>query len=230
MYLLPLLFSNLHLGLDAVDAPVGSLNPNLGSTSFVRPEDLTSRVLDRYYPTASFDRGVLDFYYRPWTDLLNDRHQHVVSSTNIDDDVFKLTLYVKEYNPEEVTVKVVDRWLVVEGKHEATQDDGNVLSRHSRQFVRKYLLPSRAEVDQIKTTFSSDGILIVTAPLKPNDERVIKIEQTGKPAVPPNSQKEAGESETVPAVERKSKDNEVVRDREEVTATQAQEAGPKPEK
>ncbi|XP_077260937.1 protein lethal(2)essential for life-like [Temnothorax americanus] len=223
MYLLPLLFSNLHLGLDAPVGGVGSLDPTLGRMSPVRLEDLT-----RIYPTASFDRGVLDFYYRPWADLLNNRHQHVLSSTNIDDTVFKITLDVKEYNPEEVTVKVVDRWVVVEGKHEATKDDGNAWSR---QFVRKYLLPSRAEVDKIKTTLSSNGLLTVTAPLKPKDERVIKIEQTGKPAVPPNSQKEAGESElseTVPAVERKLENNEVVR--EEVTATQAQEAGPKPEK
>ncbi|XP_024876193.1 protein lethal(2)essential for life-like [Temnothorax curvispinosus] len=215
MYLLPLLFSNLHLGLDA---PVGSLDPTLGRMSPVRPEDLT-----RIYPTASFDRGVLDFYYRPWAG-----HQDVLSSTMIGDKVFKITLDVKQYKPEEVNVKVVDRWVVVEAKHEATEDDGNVLSR---QFVRKYLLPSRAEVGQVSATISSDHLLIVTAPMKPQDERVIKIEQTGKPAVSPNSQKEAGESElseTVPAVERKSEDNKVVR--EEVTATQAQEAGPKPEK
>ncbi|XP_077261242.1 uncharacterized protein LOC143896933 [Temnothorax americanus] len=225
MYLLPLLFSNLHLGLDA---PVGSLNLNLGKPSFVRPEDLTSRVPDRYYPTASFDREVLDFF-RPWADfganllkaglkvLMNNRHRqqyhvldHVIRDTNhtyFDDNVFKITLPV---NPiYEVNVKVVYRSLVVEAFEPRTKD--NFFTR--RQFVRRYTLPSLAQVDQIKAT-KDDGFLIITVPLKPmpKDERVIKIEQTGKPVVPPNSQKEAGESETVPAgpaVEKKSEDNEV---------------------
>ncbi|XP_024889556.1 protein lethal(2)essential for life-like [Temnothorax curvispinosus] len=186
MYLLPLMLSNLHLGLDA---PVGSLNLNLGKPSFVRSKDFTSRVPDRYYPTASFEREVLDFV-RPWADLgadllkaglkvLNNRHQqqyhvpdHVIrdrNHTNIDDNVFKITLPMNRIH--EINVEVVDRSLVVEA-FEPTKDNGNVFTR---QFVRKYMLPSRAQVDQIKAT-KDDGFLIVTVPLKPKDERVIKIE------------------------------------------------------
>lgn len=225
MYLLPLLFSNLHLGLDA---PFDGLNPTVGRTSFVRPEDLVSRVLDRYYP-VSFDRGVLDFYYRPW---LKELKEHIIGTTTIDDDSFKITLNVQHYKPEEITVKVVDRSVIIKGKHEDKQDENNVVTR---QFVRQFLLPDRADVNQVQSTISTDGILVVTVALKPAEEKVIQIEQTGQASVSSNSQTDASEAAGASgaaagasgaAVEKNAENNEV----EEVTATQAQEAGPKPEK
>ncbi|XP_077261202.1 alpha-crystallin A chain-like [Temnothorax americanus] len=211
LFLLPLLYSQMHLVLGA---PVSSLD---------RPENLTSRI---DLVDSDNRRDIPDSPSWVYA-ALRLRHQLGISSTTgLEDNVFTINLsHVNIYKPEEVTVKIVNRWVIVEGKHEATKD-GNDLSR---QFVKQFPLPCSAEVDQIKATLSSNGRrLRITAPLKPKDERVIKIERTGKPAVPPNDQKEAGESETVPAIERKSEDNEVIR--EEVTATQAQETGPKPEK
>lgn len=226
MYLLPLLFSNLHLGLDTL---FNGLNPTIGRTNFVRPEDLVSHVLDRYYP-VSFDQGVLDFYYRLW---LKELKEHITDTTTIDDDSFKITLNVQHYKPEEITVKVVDHSVIIEGKHEDKQDEKNVVTR---QFMRQFLLPDRADVNQVQSTISSDGILVVTVALKPAEEKIIQIVQTGQPSVSSNSQTGASEAagasgaaagaSGAAAVEKNAENNEV----EEVTATQAQEAGPKPEK
>jgi crystallin alpha B len=51
----------------------------------------------------------------------------------------------------------------VEGKHEEKQDEHGYVSRH---FVRRYILPSDIEVNNIVSSLSSDGVLTVTAPKK----------------------------------------------------------------
>ena len=100
-----------------------------------------------------------------------------------------MVLDVQQFKPEEISVKVVDKCVVVEGKHEEKQDEHGWISR---QFTRKYLIPEQCDVEQVNSSLSSDGVLCITAPRKdqPKDknERSIKIEQTGKPAI-----REAGE-------------------------------------
>lgn len=217
MFLLPLLLSNLHL---SQNAPLNPLDSAVGFRSYLpQPEELIPRIFDRYYP-VTYDHGVLDFWFRPW--LLHPK-QLIDSTVSIDNDTFKMTMNVKQYKPEEVTVKVMDCSLVIEAKHEEKQDDKIIVSR---QFMRRYLLPARVDVDQVTSTISTDGILTITAPLKPEEGKVIKVEQTGQPAS--NEEKEAGTSETNVDVEKKDVENNEVR--EEVTVTQPQEEGPKPEK
>lgn len=221
MYILPLLFSNLHLGMDA---PFSSMDPTFGRTNLVRPEGLVSRVLDRYYP-INFDHGILDFYYRPGRDLLN-RKPDITSSAIINDTLFMVTVQSQQFKPEEITVKVVGHTVIIEGKHVNEPSESNVISQ---QVKREYTLPSNADMDRISSTRSSDGVLTVTVPMKPVEERVIKIEQTGQPAVSSNNQdsdrnkilttdssnSQAGASE---ATEKKAENNKAIR--EDVTATQ----------
>ncbi|XP_011703488.1 PREDICTED: major egg antigen-like [Wasmannia auropunctata] len=175
MYLLPLLFLNLHLGLGALANPVDLAAGTLGKTKLALSE--VSCALDPYHTLVNYNHGILNFY-KPWLNLLN-HNQHVVSTTSIDDDNFKITVNVQNYNPEDVTVKVVDHLVIVKAKHEEKQDESNIVTR---QFVIQYLLPSRADVDQVTSSISSDGILTIIAPLKPVNEKVIQIEQTGQAA------------------------------------------------
>lgn len=68
------------------------------------------------------------------------------------------------------------------GKHEDKADDHGMVSRH---FVRKYLVPDQCDPEKATSSLSADGILTITAPLKPElaqsrREKTIKIEQTGK--------------------------------------------------
>lgn len=92
---------------------------------------------------------------------------------------------VQQFGPDEITVKLVDDFIVVEGKHEERQDEHGFISR---QFQRRYKLPSEIRLDTLKSSLSSDGILTVTASVKPFPlpaarERIIPIVPTNAPAV-----------------------------------------------
>lgn len=95
-------------------------------------------------------------------------------------DGFQVCLDVQQFKPSEVSVKVIDNAVVIEGKHEERQDEHGYIARH---FTRKYLLPKEVDAAQLASTLSSDGILTVKAPLtKPaveSNERVIQVQQTG---------------------------------------------------
>ncbi|KAG5331846.1 L2EFL protein, partial [Acromyrmex charruanus] len=170
MYLLPLLFSNLHLGLDTptnvIDLSAGTLDRNLARSR------LLSRFRDRYSSINFHGREVFNFNpYISWRNL--NRNKPVISTTSIDSDGFKITVNVQQYNPEEITVKVVDNWVIIKGIHEK-QNKSNV---GSQQFVIRYLLPSSTDIEHITSSTSSDGILMITVPLK-TDQKVIQIEQS----------------------------------------------------
>lgn len=120
--------------------------------------------------------------YQPY-DRAVERKTAGTSTVQADKDKFQVTLDVQQFAPEEVTVKVVDRNVVIEGKHEEKQDEHGWISR---QFVRKYLVPEQCDIDQIQSSLSSDGVLMITAPRKesePKNERIIKIQTTRQPAL-----------------------------------------------
>ncbi|XP_036340986.1 heat shock protein 23-like isoform X2 [Rhagoletis pomonella] len=95
-------------------------------------------------------------------------------------DGFQASMDVQQFKPSELSVKVVDNQVVVEGKHEERADDHGYISRH---FVRRYALPKGFDAGKVVSTLSSDGVLTVSVP-KPaiedkSNERVIQIQQTG---------------------------------------------------
>ncbi|XP_053953088.1 heat shock protein 23-like [Anastrepha ludens] len=111
-------------------------------------------------------------------------------------DGLQVCMDVAQFKPSELTVKVLDNSIVVEGKHEERADDHGYISRH---FVRRYTLPKDYDADKVVSTLSSDGVLTVTAP-KPQEEksneRVVQIQQTG-PAhlnVKQNKEEKIGDS------------------------------------
>lgn len=65
---------------------------------------------------------------------------------------------VSHFNPEEISVKMVDNAVVVSGKHE---DKADTYGYVSRQFSRKYLLPADVEPEMVSSTLSADGILTI---------------------------------------------------------------------
>lgn len=228
MYLLPLLLSAWWTDFDR---PHRMMDQNLPLTGFNPDESIFSRTLDHYYPNLR-NQAVLDFYYRPWMNVMRRKDGAVMMGIASDNDNFKVIIDVRQFKPEEVTVKVVGRCIVVEAKHEEKRDEHGSISR---QFLRKYLLPDRAELDQVSSTISSDGILIITAPLKKGPEepkeRIIEIQKTGRPALSTGGAEDEGntttETSVTPSIEKKTvEDNEI---REELT-TQSQEEGAKPEK
>ncbi|XP_046398902.1 alpha-crystallin A chain-like [Ischnura elegans] len=120
---------------------------------------------------------------------LQPRHGPLVedsgrSRVEMDKDGYKILVGVQHFAPEEIEVKHVGDNVIVEGKHEETEDEHGYVSRH---FIRRYVLPKGVDPDALTSSLSSDGILTITAPKVELTEkgkvRRISIKQTGKPAI-----------------------------------------------
>ncbi|KAH8371612.1 hypothetical protein KR093_008271 [Drosophila rubida] len=96
-------------------------------------------------------------------------------------DGFQVCMDVAQFKPSELSVKVVDKTIIVEGKHEEREDGHGMIQRH---FVRKYTLPKEYDGNEVVSTVSSDGVLTLKAPPPPDkeqakQERIVQIQQTG---------------------------------------------------
>ncbi|XP_058064872.1 protein lethal(2)essential for life-like [Anopheles bellator] len=120
-------------------------------------------------------------YIRPWHSSCVANKRDIGSAVNITNDKFQINLDVQHFAPEEISVKYVDKSIIVEGKHEEKQDDHGYISRH---FVRRYMLPAGHSESDIASSLSSDGILTISCPRKAieqKSEKAIPIIQTGQP-------------------------------------------------
>lgn len=73
-------------------------------------------------------------YYRPWSELLR-KGEGGASIVVADKDKFHVNLDVQEFKPDEISVKVVDRFVIVEANHEEREDEHGWISR---RFTRKH--------------------------------------------------------------------------------------------
>lgn len=94
-------------------------------------------------------------------------------------DDFQVTLNVKSFKPEDISVKVKGREIIVEGKHDERQEEEHgYVSRH---FTRRYVLPEPFDIDTVSTYLDADGKMTIKA-LKPQpteeekEEREIPIQ------------------------------------------------------
>ncbi|XP_033212258.1 protein lethal(2)essential for life-like [Belonocnema kinseyi] len=97
----------------------------------------------------------------------------------------EVVLDIQQFTPEEETVKVVDKFVMVEGKHEEKQDEHGWVAR---TFTRKYLVPQQCDLGRVKSSLSSSqSILTITAPRKHHSkhhrEKHIEIKITDKPMI-----------------------------------------------
>ncbi|KYN18547.1 PREDICTED: protein lethal(2)essential for life [Trachymyrmex cornetzi] len=193
MSLVPLLFSDWW---EDLEYPHRVFDQNFGLG--VHPDQLTHpNILERFalqQPSRRLRPGHMMYYNRPWGELLRSREDGGISTVKADKDKFQVMLDVQQFKPEEINVKVVDKSVVVEAKHEEKQDEHGWISR---QFVRKYMIPEQCDIDQVSSSLSSDGMLSITAPRKDKPksqiERTIKIQHTGKPAIQEKAQEKTQE-------------------------------------
>lgn len=97
----------------------------------------------------------------------------------------QVILDVQQFSPDEITVKTVEKNVVVEAKHEERQDEHGFISRH---FVRRYVLPTDYDAINVTSTLSSDGVLTITAPRKVNS---FSLSAATFPPAPPRSYRKA---------------------------------------
>lgn len=132
-----------------------------------RPKICTTRLLDQNFGMTFSPKDVLlpffnghsTNYYRPWK-LFNECAEECCSTIDSTKDKFKVILDVQHFKPNEISVRVNDREIIIEGKHEDRQDDHGYISR---QFVRRYTLPKECPPDTVISSLSSDGVLTITA-------------------------------------------------------------------
>ncbi|KAM4651861.1 heat shock protein beta-6 [Discoglossus pictus] len=103
-----------------------------------------------------------------------------LSEVKLDKDQFSVLLDVKHFSPEELTVKVVSDYVEVHAKHEERPDEHGYISR---EFHRRYKIPSTVNPAAITSALSADGLLSVQAPVtdttKP-EERCVPISKQEK--------------------------------------------------
>ncbi|XP_013187583.2 protein lethal(2)essential for life-like [Amyelois transitella] len=126
-------------------------------------------------------------YHRPWKWCIDSEVKDFGSTIDDQKDKFQITLDVQHFLPNEISVKVIGKEIIVEGKHEDRQDNHGVVSR---QFKRRYVLPNECLSEQVSSTLSSDGLLSVIARKKTTNmhdkEITVPIEMCG-----PSLKKEA---------------------------------------
>ncbi|KAJ1530758.1 hypothetical protein ONE63_005612 [Megalurothrips usitatus] len=171
MSLLPVLLSEL----EGLRRPASLFDQYFGDV-LLRDELLSPALSSAAVPLLS------THYLRPWR-TQHQRHSGV-SHLADDKDAMRINLDVNQFKPEELSVKVADGFVVVEGEHEERQDEHGFISR---SFSRRYKLPDGVDPDAVSSTLSTDGVLVVTAPKKalppPDSARSVPITQTQQPAV-----------------------------------------------
>lgn len=104
--------------------------------------------------------------------------KEITKKTNESD--FSSTFDVSSFKPEEISVKLVDRDIVVEGKHEEREDEHGFVSR---QFSRRITLPKDYDTETITTYLNKDGKMTIKAlkpkPIEPK-ERIIPIKRVAE--------------------------------------------------
>ncbi|XP_049878855.1 protein lethal(2)essential for life-like [Pectinophora gossypiella] len=85
-----------------------------------------------------------------------------ISNVNIDSETYRLNLDVRQFSPEEISVKTIDGFLVIEAGHvDELEENASV----TRRFAARYALPAGCNTDGLTSFVNSDGMLTITAPL-----------------------------------------------------------------
>ncbi|XP_050546703.1 alpha-crystallin A chain-like [Daktulosphaira vitifoliae] len=133
-------------------------------------------------------------YHSPWR--LVAAPDSGLSRIQNDKNGFKVNLDVQQFKPDEVNVKVVDDYVVIDGKHEERSDEHGFISR---QFTRRYKIPENVDPNAITSTLSSDGVLSIGAPKKTiennKEARSVPIVHTNQPSIKVSDKKEKDSSE-----------------------------------
>lgn len=118
-------------------------------------DDFAPGELRAESPSASSQAGAARA--SKWPDSL----QSPTIEDTSDGRVLRLRFDVTSYEPEELVVRTIDNRLTVQAKHEEKSENRSVY----REYNREFHLPDGVDIELIKSTLSSDGVLTVDCPL-----------------------------------------------------------------
>ncbi|XP_032523889.2 heat shock protein 30D-like [Danaus plexippus] len=84
--------------------------------------------------------------------------------------ILKLQFDVSQFNPEEVTVSMLQNKLMISAAHKESTDTSTSL----REYRREFYFPQGVDPANITSSLSKDGVLIVQAPLAITDNATPK--------------------------------------------------------
>ncbi|XP_041067802.1 alpha-crystallin A chain [Carcharodon carcharias] len=125
-----------------------------------------SRLFDQFFGEGPFDYDLFPIfsstispYYR--LPVFRNFLDSGISEVRSERDRFMINLNVKHFLPEELSVKIVDDFVEIHGKHTERQEDQG---RVSREFRRIYHLPSNSDQANVTCSLSNDGLLTLCCP------------------------------------------------------------------
>ncbi|XP_063540842.1 uncharacterized protein LOC134749748 [Cydia strobilella] len=144
------------------------------------PSPWPSRILDQNFGMCISPHDFPFYttyknYYRPWQLNTQSIDKDFGSTINNEKESFKVSLDVQHFRPDELSVKVANNQIVVEGRHEERKDEHGFVSRH---FMRRYVLPSNCMPEDVISKLSSDGVLAVVVNKSkelPKNEQIVPI-------------------------------------------------------
>ncbi|XP_058517560.1 alpha-crystallin A chain [Ochotona princeps] len=165
-----------------------------------------SSTISPYYRQSLFrtvlDSGISELMTRMWSVMHRPRAggpksnpgkasgRHYRARVRSDRDKFVIFLDVKHFSPEDLTVKVQEDFVEIHGKHSERQDDHGYISR---EFHRRYRLPSNVDQSALSCSLSADGMLTFSGPKVQSgldaghSERAIPVSREEKPSSAPSS-------------------------------------------
>ncbi|KAM4862274.1 alpha-crystallin A chain isoform X1 [Urocitellus parryii] len=156
-----------------------------------------SSTISPYYRQSLFrtvlDSGISELMTRMWF-VMHQPHagnpKNNPAKVRSDRDKFVILLDVKHFSPEDLTVKVLEDFVEIHGKHNERQDDHGYISR---EFHRRYRLPSNVDQSALSCSLSADGMLTFSGPKVQSgldaghSERAIPVSREEKPSSAPSS-------------------------------------------
>lgn len=138
-------------------------------------------------PFSALDKHIthtLAYHYLwPWSQLIKAAAamdvEEALEEPQIVSDKEKLqvNLNVRRFKPDELRIKVKNRYIIVEGKHKINDDVQQFMANH---FVQRFVLPPGSKQEEVTAVLKENGVLTVTVPKHelppPPPEREVPIE------------------------------------------------------
>ncbi|PZC73754.1 hypothetical protein B5X24_HaOG208813 [Helicoverpa armigera] len=171
-------------------------------------------------PFSALDKHIthtLAYHYLwPWSQLIRaaaalDIEEALEEPQIVSDaEQLRVNLNVRRFKPDELRIKVKNRYIIVEGKHKETGDAQKFMANH---FVQRFVLPPGSKQEEVTAVLKENGVLTVSVPKHelppPPPEREVPIEVRlpekveEKPVEQDKTEKPVAEDKTETTTEKK---------------------------
>lgn len=127
-----------------------------------------------------------------------------------DKEKFLVNLNVKRFKPDELRIKVKNRYITVEGRHKDKDGEQQFMANH---FVQKFVMPPGSKQEEVTAVLKENGVLSISVPKHelppPPPEREVPIEVRLPEKVPEKTEKPEVKPETEDKIETSTEKKEV---------------------